>query len=91
MKKLLLQSKLHWLMAVPILFLSSDKKIGLTLLSTIAVSFIVGALIEAYQYTRERVVKKKQLNSEYYLFSAVDILVTVAGGVVGFYLGSLIF
>ena len=89
MKKLLLQSKLHWLMAVPTLFLSADKTIGLTLLSTLIISLIVGTLIEAYQYNREKAVKKKQLNTQYYLYSAVDILVTVAGGVVGYYSGIL--
>lgn len=95
MKKLLLQSKLHWLMAVPILMLSSDKMIGITLLSTIVLSLIVGVLIEVYQYVGERFVKKKQLTAEYYLYSTADILVTVAGGVLGYavslicsYLGS---
>jgi formate-dependent nitrite reductase membrane component NrfD len=89
MKKLLLQSKFHWLMAVPTFFLSPDKTIGLTLLSTLIISLIVGTLIEAYQFNKEKAVKKKQLNIQYYLYSAVDILVTVAGGVLGYYLGLL--
>jgi hypothetical protein len=46
--------------------------------------------VELYQYIREAKIKKKKLNSDYYKPALVDVLITVAGGVVGYYLAHLI-
>jgi len=90
MKKLFKQSIKHWLMAVITLFLTFDERIGLTLIGTIIFSLIIGLLVECYQFIKEKLVKGKTLTKEYYIASAFDVIVTVAGGVLGFYFVKLV-
>jgi glycopeptide antibiotics resistance protein len=90
MKQLLLQSKWHWLMGLPIYLICSDKSINPQLIHIVLASLIIGLAVELYQYIREAKIKKKKLNSDYYKPALVDVLITVAGGVVGYYLAHLI-
>jgi hypothetical protein len=81
-KKLLQQSKYHWLMCIPTAMIASGVQNPKTIYF-FWLSLIVGVMIEFYQYIGRAFVQNKPITKEYVLYSVFDIFITVIAGAIG--------